>query len=49
MGNEFRCIGGIRIYRSFNFRTYPNCWFNLCMAKRGTRVVLALEYSSDNK
>ncbi|KAF4366421.1 hypothetical protein G4B88_003133, partial [Cannabis sativa] len=34
----FRCIGGIRIYRSFNFRTYPNCWFNLCMAKRSIRM-----------
>nr|YP_009349612.1 NADH dehydrogenase subunit K [Ficus religiosa]YP_009939148.1 NADH dehydrogenase subunit K [Ficus tikoua]YP_010030043.1 NADH-plastoquinone oxidoreductase subunit K [Ficus virens]YP_010030126.1 NADH-plastoquinone oxidoreductase subunit K [Ficus curtipes]YP_010030206.1 NADH-plastoquinone oxidoreductase subunit K [Ficus microcarpa]YP_010030286.1 NADH-plastoquinone oxidoreductase subunit K [Ficus heteromorpha]YP_010030366.1 NADH-plastoquinone oxidoreductase subunit K [Ficus benjamina]YP_010030 len=49
MGNEFRCIGGIRIYRSFNFRAYPNCWFNLCMAKRSIGMVLALEYSSDNK
>nr|YP_009110340.1 NADH-plastoquinone oxidoreductase subunit K [Morus mongolica]YP_009139683.1 NADH-plastoquinone oxidoreductase subunit K [Morus notabilis]YP_010147729.1 NADH-plastoquinone oxidoreductase subunit K [Morus alba]YP_010851798.1 NADH-plastoquinone oxidoreductase subunit K [Morus bombycis]YP_010852573.1 NADH-plastoquinone oxidoreductase subunit K [Paratrophis insignis]YP_010853360.1 NADH-plastoquinone oxidoreductase subunit K [Afromorus mesozygia]YP_010853444.1 NADH-plastoquinone oxidoreductase s len=49
MGNEFRYIGGIRIYRSFNFRTYPNCWFNLCMAKRSIGMVLALEYSSDNK
>nr|QHN53103.1 NADH-plastoquinone oxidoreductase subunit K [Droguetia iners] len=49
MGNEFRCIRGIRIYRSFNFRIYPNCWFNLCMAKRSIGMVLALEYSSDNK
>nr|QJS35022.1 NADH-plastoquinone oxidoreductase subunit K [Clintonia udensis] len=47
MGNEFRCIGCIRIYRSFNFRAYPNCWFSLCMAKRSIRMVLA-EYS-DNK
>nr|YP_009572274.1 NADH-plastoquinone oxidoreductase subunit K [Debregeasia orientalis]YP_010378756.1 NADH-plastoquinone oxidoreductase subunit K [Debregeasia hekouensis]QBE86162.1 NADH-plastoquinone oxidoreductase subunit K [Debregeasia orientalis]QZF76222.1 NADH-plastoquinone oxidoreductase subunit K [Debregeasia hekouensis]QZF76305.1 NADH-plastoquinone oxidoreductase subunit K [Debregeasia hekouensis]QZF76388.1 NADH-plastoquinone oxidoreductase subunit K [Debregeasia hekouensis] len=49
MGNEFRCIGGVRIYRSSNFCTYPNCWFNLCMAKGGIGMVLALEYSSDNK
>ncbi|YP_009054433.1 NADH-plastoquinone oxidoreductase subunit K (chloroplast) [Populus euphratica] len=48
MGNEFRCIGGIRIYRSFNFRAYPNCWFSLCMAKRSIRMVLALEYSDNN-
>nr|QYF06960.1 NADH-plastoquinone oxidoreductase subunit K [Fritillaria taipaiensis]QYF07296.1 NADH-plastoquinone oxidoreductase subunit K [Fritillaria taipaiensis] len=47
MGNEFRCIGCIRIYRSFNFRAYPNCGFSLCMAKRSIRMVLA-EYS-DNK
>nr|QJS35393.1 NADH-plastoquinone oxidoreductase subunit K [Akebia trifoliata] len=48
MGDEFRCIGCIRIYRSFNFRAYPNCWFSLCMAKRGIGMVLAPEYS-DNK
>nr|YP_010184451.1 NADH-plastoquinone oxidoreductase subunit K [Calochortus uniflorus]QVG63378.1 NADH-plastoquinone oxidoreductase subunit K [Calochortus uniflorus] len=46
MGNEFRCIRCIRIYRSFNFRAYPNCWFSLCMAKRSTRMVLA-EYSDN--
>ncbi|AEJ82559.1 NADH dehydrogenase subunit K (chloroplast) [Ricinus communis] len=46
MGNEFRCIGVIRIYRSFNFRAYPNSWFSLCMEKRSIRVVLALEYSA---
>nr|QVS97378.1 NADH-plastoquinone oxidoreductase subunit K [Chloranthus henryi] len=40
MGNEFRCIGRIRIYRSFNFRAYPNCWFSLCMAKRSIGMVL---------
>nr|YP_007375047.1 NADH-plastoquinone oxidoreductase subunit K [Quercus rubra]AGC31250.1 NADH-plastoquinone oxidoreductase subunit K [Quercus rubra] len=48
MGNEFRCIGYICIYRSFHFRAYPNCWFSLCMAKRSIGMVLALEYS-DNK
>ncbi|XP_050234154.1 NAD(P)H-quinone oxidoreductase subunit K, chloroplastic-like [Mercurialis annua] len=46
MGNEFRHIGVIRIYRSFNFRTYPNCWFSLCMEKRSIRIVLELEYSA---
>nr|YP_009689427.1 NADH-plastoquinone oxidoreductase subunit K [Ypsilandra yunnanensis]QEL51937.1 NADH-plastoquinone oxidoreductase subunit K [Ypsilandra yunnanensis] len=46
MGNEFRCIGCICIYRSFNFRAYPNCWFSLCMAKRSIRMVLA-EYSDN--
>ncbi|XP_021683960.2 NAD(P)H-quinone oxidoreductase subunit K, chloroplastic [Hevea brasiliensis] len=45
MGNEFRYIGVIRIYRSFHFRAYPNCWFSLCMEKRSIRMVLALEYS----
>nr|YP_010617565.1 NADH dehydrogenase subunit K [Aspidistra cavicola]WAW81907.1 NADH dehydrogenase subunit K [Aspidistra cavicola] len=48
MGNEFRCIGCIRIYRSFNFRAYPNCWFSLCMAKRSIGMVLA-EYSDNQK
>ena len=48
MGNEFRCIGCIHIYRTFNFRAYPNCWFSLCMAKRSIGMVLAPEYS-DNK
>nr|YP_010184041.1 NADH-plastoquinone oxidoreductase subunit K [Lloydia tibetica]QVG62887.1 NADH-plastoquinone oxidoreductase subunit K [Lloydia tibetica] len=48
MGNEFRCIGCIRIYRSFNFRAYPNCWFSLCMAKRSIRMVL-VEYSDNKK
>nr|QJS35271.1 NADH-plastoquinone oxidoreductase subunit K [Calochortus venustus] len=46
MGNEFRCIRCIRIYRSFHFRAYPNCWFSLCMAKRSIRMVLA-EYSDN--
>nr|YP_009763048.1 NADH dehydrogenase subunit K [Mallotus peltatus]YP_010192353.1 NADH dehydrogenase subunit K [Mallotus paniculatus]QIR63386.1 NADH dehydrogenase subunit K [Mallotus peltatus]QZN08130.1 NADH dehydrogenase subunit K [Mallotus paniculatus] len=46
MGNEFRCIGVICIYRSFNFRAYPNCWFSLCMEKGSIRMVLALEYSA---
>ncbi|KAI3847245.1 hypothetical protein MKX03_029725 [Papaver bracteatum] len=45
---DFRCIGCIRFYRSFNFRAYPNCWFSLCMAKRSVGMVLAPEYS-DNK
>nr|AEX96840.1 NADH-plastoquinone oxidoreductase subunit K [Amaryllis belladonna] len=48
MGNEFRCIGCIRIYRSFNFRAYPNCWFSLCMAKRSIGMVL-VEYSENQK
>nr|QHB79449.1 NADH-plastoquinone oxidoreductase subunit K [Ruppia sinensis]WDD57503.1 NADH-plastoquinone oxidoreductase subunit K [Ruppia mongolica] len=47
MGNELRCIGCIRIYRSFNFCAYPNCWFSLCMAKRGIGMVLAPEYSDN--
>nr|WQH62249.1 NADH-plastoquinone oxidoreductase subunit K [Sarcandra glabra subsp. brachystachys] len=47
MGNEFRCIGCIRIYRSFNFRAYPNCWFSLCMAKRSIGMVLAPKYSGN--
>nr|ATI24757.1 NADH-plastoquinone oxidoreductase subunit K [Plukenetia volubilis] len=46
MGNEFRRIGVIRIYRSFHFRAYPNCWFSLCMEKGSIRMVLALEYSA---
>nr|YP_010314415.1 NADH-plastoquinone oxidoreductase subunit K [Cissus tuberosa]UNA63980.1 NADH-plastoquinone oxidoreductase subunit K [Cissus tuberosa] len=49
MGNEFRCIGCIRIYRSFNFRAYPNCWFSLCMAKRSIGMVLVPEYSDNKK
>nr|AFA28072.1 NADH-plastoquinone oxidoreductase subunit K [Lomandra longifolia] len=48
MGNEFRCIGSIRIYRSFNFRAYLNCWFSLCMAKRSIGMVL-VEYSDNQK
>ncbi|PHT45139.1 NAD(P)H-quinone oxidoreductase subunit K, chloroplastic [Capsicum baccatum] len=48
MGNEFRRIGCICIYRSFDFRAYLNYWFSLCMAKGGTGMVLAPEYS-DNK
>nr|YP_010557284.1 NADH-plastoquinone oxidoreductase subunit K [Euphorbia ritchiei]YP_010557366.1 NADH-plastoquinone oxidoreductase subunit K [Euphorbia renneyi]YP_010557530.1 NADH-plastoquinone oxidoreductase subunit K [Euphorbia guentheri]YP_010557612.1 NADH-plastoquinone oxidoreductase subunit K [Euphorbia neorubella]YP_010557776.1 NADH-plastoquinone oxidoreductase subunit K [Euphorbia invenusta]YP_010558020.1 NADH-plastoquinone oxidoreductase subunit K [Euphorbia succulenta]YP_010558185.1 NADH-plastoquin len=48
MGNEFRYIGVIRIYRSFDFRAYPNCWFSLCMEKGSIRVVLALEDSTKN-
>nr|YP_010220642.1 NADH-plastoquinone oxidoreductase subunit K [Musa maclayi subsp. maclayi]YP_010220909.1 NADH-plastoquinone oxidoreductase subunit K [Musa johnsii]YP_010221712.1 NADH-plastoquinone oxidoreductase subunit K [Musa beccarii]YP_010222155.1 NADH-plastoquinone oxidoreductase subunit K [Musa peekelii subsp. angustigemma]UCC34597.1 NADH-plastoquinone oxidoreductase subunit K [Musa troglodytarum]UCC36299.1 NADH-plastoquinone oxidoreductase subunit K [Musa lolodensis]UCC36745.1 NADH-plastoquinone oxi len=46
MGNEFRCIGYICIYRSFNFCAYPNCWFSLCMAKRSIGMVLT-EYSDN--
>ncbi|XP_059645805.1 NAD(P)H-quinone oxidoreductase subunit K, chloroplastic-like [Cornus florida] len=49
MGNEFRCIGCIRIYRSFHFCAYLNCWFNLCMAKGGIGMVLAPEYSDNKK
>nr|QWL17214.1 NADH-plastoquinone oxidoreductase subunit K [Plantago lagopus] len=49
MGNEFRCIRCIRIYRSFDFRAYLNCWFSLCMAKRSIGMVLALEYSDNKK
>nr|YP_009446267.1 NADH-plastoquinone oxidoreductase subunit K [Symplocos ovatilobata]ATY40692.1 NADH-plastoquinone oxidoreductase subunit K [Symplocos ovatilobata] len=49
MGNEFRCIGCICIYRSFNFRAYLNCWFSLCMAKGGIGMVLAPEYSDNKK
>nr|UCC34240.1 NADH-plastoquinone oxidoreductase subunit K [Musa yunnanensis] len=48
MGNEFRCIGCICIYRSFNFCAYPNCWFSLCMAKRSIGMVLT-EYSDNQK
>ncbi|KAM3198975.1 hypothetical protein P3L10_034127 [Capsicum annuum] len=48
MGNEFRRIGCICIYGSFDFRAYLNHWFSLCMAKGGIRMVLAPEYS-DNK
>nr|YP_010986542.1 NADH-plastoquinone oxidoreductase subunit K [Tamarix gracilis]WOL37510.1 NADH-plastoquinone oxidoreductase subunit K [Tamarix gracilis] len=47
MGNEFRCIRCICIYRSFNFRAYPNCWFSLCMAKRSVGMVLVPEYSNN--
>ncbi|CAN6459341.1 unnamed protein product [Victoria cruziana] len=39
----------IRIYRSFDFHAYPNCWFNLCMAKRSIRMVSAVEYSDNKK
>nr|YP_009570786.1 NADH-plastoquinone oxidoreductase subunit K [Limonium tenellum]YP_009722505.1 NADH-plastoquinone oxidoreductase subunit K [Limonium aureum]YP_010241363.1 NdhK [Limonium tetragonum]YP_010241446.1 NdhK [Limonium bicolor]YP_010997437.1 NADH-plastoquinone oxidoreductase subunit K [Limonium franchetii]QKN99035.1 NADH-plastoquinone oxidoreductase subunit K [Limonium sinense]QBC67880.1 NADH-plastoquinone oxidoreductase subunit K [Limonium tenellum]QGN73729.1 NADH-plastoquinone oxidoreductase sub len=46
MGNEFRCIGGVCISRSFDFRAYPNCWFSLCMAKRSIGMVLVPEYSN---
>nr|YP_009969161.1 NADH-plastoquinone oxidoreductase subunit K [Beilschmiedia brenesii]QNE86268.1 NADH-plastoquinone oxidoreductase subunit K [Beilschmiedia brenesii] len=49
MGNEFRCIGCICIYRSFHFCAYPNCWFSLCMAKRSIGMVLAPEYSDNQK
>nr|QJS35105.1 NADH-plastoquinone oxidoreductase subunit K [Tricyrtis macropoda] len=49
MGNEFRCLGCICIYRSFNFRAYPNCWFSLCMAKRSIRMVLAEYLDNQNK
>nr|WFF51620.1 NADH-plastoquinone oxidoreductase subunit K [Veronica arvensis] len=45
MGDEFRCIGCICIYRSSHFRTYLNYWFSLCMAKGSIGVVLALEYN----
>nr|AFA28059.1 NADH-plastoquinone oxidoreductase subunit K [Abolboda macrostachya] len=48
MGNEFRCIGCIRFYRSFHFRAYPNCRFSLYMAKRSIRMVLT-EYSNNKK
>nr|QGS64996.1 NADH-plastoquinone oxidoreductase subunit K [Microcycas calocoma] len=46
MGHEFRYIGYIYLYRSFDFRAYPNCWFSLCMAKRSIGMVLASEYLS---
>nr|QCP70935.1 NADH-plastoquinone oxidoreductase subunit K [Plantago ovata]QWL17384.1 NADH-plastoquinone oxidoreductase subunit K [Plantago ovata] len=49
MGNEFRCIGCICIYRSFDFRAYLNCWFSLCVAKGSIGMVLALEYSDNKK
>nr|YP_009186034.1 NADH-plastoquinone oxidoreductase subunit K [Gynochthodes nanlingensis]ALO71355.1 NADH-plastoquinone oxidoreductase subunit K [Gynochthodes nanlingensis] len=49
MGNEFRCIGCIRIYRSFHFCPYLNCWFSLCMAKGGIGMVLTPEYSDNTK
>nr|YP_004940514.1 NADH-plastoquinone oxidoreductase subunit K [Dorcoceras hygrometricum]AEK53233.1 NADH-plastoquinone oxidoreductase subunit K [Dorcoceras hygrometricum] len=49
MGNEFRCIGYIGIYRSFNLRAYLNLWFSLCMAKGGIGMVLAPEYSDNKK
>nr|UHJ17540.1 NADH-plastoquinone oxidoreductase subunit K [Corydalis chrysosphaera] len=49
MGDEFRCVGCIWIYRSFHFRAYPNCWFSLCMAKGGIGMVLAPEYSDNKK
>lgn len=38
---SFDVLGYIRIYRSFNFRTYLNCWFSLCMAKGSIGMVLA--------
>nr|URF35453.1 NADH-plastoquinone oxidoreductase subunit K [Cycas seemannii]URF36149.1 NADH-plastoquinone oxidoreductase subunit K [Cycas seemannii] len=44
MGYEFRYIGYIYLYRSFDFRAYPNCWFSSCMAKRSIGMVLASEY-----
>nr|QWL16702.1 NADH-plastoquinone oxidoreductase subunit K [Plantago afra]QWL16873.1 NADH-plastoquinone oxidoreductase subunit K [Plantago indica] len=49
MGNEFRCIGCICIYRSFDFCAYLNCWFSLCMAKGSIGMVLAPEYSDNKK
>ncbi|RZC81233.1 hypothetical protein C5167_043814, partial [Papaver somniferum] len=39
----------LMLKRRFNFRAYPNCWFNLCMAKRSVGMVLALEYSDNKK
>nr|QBE88751.1 NADH-plastoquinone oxidoreductase subunit K [Hypertelis spergulacea] len=48
MGNEFRCIGCIRISRSFDFCAYPNSWFSLCMAKGSIGMVLIPE-DSDKK
>nr|YP_009158433.1 NADH-plastoquinone oxidoreductase subunit K [Dioon spinulosum]AFS64445.1 NADH-plastoquinone oxidoreductase subunit K [Dioon spinulosum]BAR93639.1 NADH-plastoquinone oxidoreductase subunit K [Dioon spinulosum]BDI62839.1 NADH-plastoquinone oxidoreductase subunit K [Dioon spinulosum] len=44
MGHEFRYIGYIYFYRSFDFRAYTNCWFSLCVAKRSIGMVLASEY-----
>nr|AOY40535.1 NADH-plastoquinone oxidoreductase subunit K [Cajanus cajan] len=49
MGNEFRCIRGIRIYRSFHIRAYTNCWFSLCMAKGSIRMVLIIDYLDNKK
>ncbi|KAG5615115.1 hypothetical protein H5410_014939 [Solanum commersonii] len=49
MGNEFRRIGCICVYRSFHFRAYLNYWFSLCMAKGGIGMVLAPEYSDNKK
>nr|YP_009473530.1 NdhK [Hydrocera triflora]AVI69787.1 NdhK [Hydrocera triflora] len=49
MGNEFRRIGSICIYRSFHFRAYLNCWFSLCVAKRSIGMVLAPEYLDNKK
>nr|YP_010486882.1 NADH-plastoquinone oxidoreductase subunit K [Decalobanthus boisianus] len=49
MGNEFRCIGCIRISRSFHFRAYLNWWFSLCMAKGSIGMVLAPEYSDKKR
>nr|YP_010406393.1 NADH-plastoquinone oxidoreductase subunit K [Cymbaria daurica]URC16194.1 NADH-plastoquinone oxidoreductase subunit K [Cymbaria daurica] len=49
MGNEFRCIGSICIYRSFHFRAYLNCWFILYMAKGSIGMVLAPKYSDNKK
>nr|VDD65413.1 unnamed protein product [Brassica oleracea] len=40
VGNEFRCVLGYPLYRSFHFRAYPNSWFSLCMAKRSVGMVL---------
>nr|YP_010292719.1 NADH-plastoquinone oxidoreductase subunit K [Cyperus simaoensis]ULQ64911.1 NADH-plastoquinone oxidoreductase subunit K [Cyperus simaoensis] len=48
MGNEFRYIRCIFIYRSSYFRAYPNWWFSLCMAKRSIRMVLT-KYSEKRK
>ncbi|CAN6483021.1 unnamed protein product [Victoria cruziana] len=43
------CYICIHIYRSFDFHTYPSCWFSLCMAKRSIGMVSALEYSDNKK
>lgn len=39
---SFDIFRGIYIYRSFDFRAYPNPRFGLCMAKGGIRVVLII-------
>uniref|UniRef100_UPI00315CD2E0 NADH-plastoquinone oxidoreductase subunit 3 n=1 Tax=Pyrola atropurpurea TaxID=642525 RepID=UPI00315CD2E0 len=49
MGNEFRCLRCICIYRNFHFRAYLNCRFSLCMAKGGIWMVLAPTYSDNKK